>query len=376
MNRLLLATSQYAPETGGVPNLLWTFSRLCPADVTLRVLSVQQQPAPFYADFDAGLPFVVERVPPQRGLGVTSLAFAWRLRCLLADWRPDVLFCGVAYPTAVLGHLAHLGRNIPLVVYAHSEDVTISRPAQRQALALALRRATAVLTVSQFTQSHLRQLGVPANRIHLAPPGIETEPFTTARPHPGWPGKWVILTVARLVARKGQDAIIRALPQVLPHVPHAHYVIVGGGPDEPYLRQLAADLGIAEYVTFAGRVADADLPAYYARCDVFAMLTRPGGDEVEGFGITFLEAGAAGKPVIGGRAGGAVDAVQDGVTGLLLDPLDVAAIAASLIRLAQQPALAAQMGRAGRERVLGNYTDQAFMGRVMAVLDPTCVNMA
>ncbi|MCB8983666.1 MAG: glycosyltransferase family 4 protein [Ardenticatenaceae bacterium] len=349
--------------------MLWAYSQNRPQTVSLRVLSVQQQPTSFYADFDARAPFPIDRVPPGRKRGATSLDFLRRFGRIVRQWQPDIALSGVAYPTAILARLIHLIYRLPYVVYAHSEDVTIGRPLARWGLGWALRGATAVLTVSQFTVNELRKLGVPPERIHLVSPGIDVQPFTEAHPHAAWPGKWVLLTVARLVARKGQDTVIRALPQVLKSVPNAHYVIVGGGPDEAYLRQLAAELGVAGHVTFAGHVADAELPAYYARCDAFAMLTRQGAGEVEGFGITFLEAGAAGKPVIGGQAGGVADAVANGVTGLLVDPLDGRAVAEAITRLARDPALAQRMGAAGRARVLENYTTAVFARKVTAVLE-------
>lgn len=365
--RILLVTTQYAPELGGVPRLLWLYSQYRPSDVSLRVLSVQQQPPHFYTAFDQEAPFSIERIAPSRWRGFTSLVFLRRLCQLMRQWSPDVILSGVAYPTAVLVWLATLFHCRPYVVYAHSEDVTI-QSAARRVLGWALRGATAVLTVSHFTHNELRQMGIPALRLHLVHPGIAVEPFLASPASSSESGQWVLLTVARLVARKGQDAVIRALPTALAQKPNLHYVIVGQGPDEAYLRQLVADLELTNYVTFAGRVSDADLPAYYHACHAFIMLSRPSGSEVEGFGITFLEAGAAGKPVIGGRTGGVVDAVQDEFTGLLVDPLDINAAAAAILRLAQNPVWAQQLGQNGRQYVMQNHTAAVFAAQVTAVL--------
>ncbi|MCA9972550.1 MAG: glycosyltransferase family 4 protein, partial [Anaerolineales bacterium] len=344
---VLLATSQYAPELGGVPRLLSLYSQHRPAATALDVLSVRQQPADFYAAYDRAAGHAITRVAPRRGPGATSLAFARALR----RTRADVILAGVAYPTAILTRLARPFPT-PYVVYAHSEDVTIQHPLKRRLLAWALQGATAVLTVSRFTAHELSRLGVAADRIHIVPPGIEVDQFAAAPPHTGWPGKWVLLTVARLVFRKGQDTVIRALPRLLPHAPNLHYVVAGSGPDAAALRRLAADLGVAGHVSFVGRLADDILPAYYRRCNAFAMITRPAATEVEGFGIAFIEAGAAGRPVIAGRAGGVADAVQDGVTGLLVDPLDVDAVANAILHLYRQPAQARQMGANAFHHVL------------------------
>jgi len=379
---VLLVTSQFAPELGGVPRLLWQFCAHRPAHVDLRVLSVRQQTLAFYASFDASAPFPIERVPPLPGAGLTSARLGLRLWRALRRWRPDVVLCGVAYPTAIIvsavTRLALRRRSgqapTPYVVYTHSEDATIPGRRKRQALARALVRAAGVMAVSEFTRRELAGLGVDPARVAIVHPGIDLARLADPPPIPALAilrDRWVLLTVARLVWRKGQDTVIRALPRIARRAPQAHYLVVGAGPDEAGLRALAADLGVADRVTFAGRVADEELPAYYAACDAFVMPTRPSddGSEVEGFGIVYLEAGAAGKPVIGGRAGGVADAVPDGRTGLLVDPLDVDAVTEAVLTLALDPALAHRLGEAGRARVQREFSAPAFAARVTQVLE-------
>jgi phosphatidylinositol alpha-1,6-mannosyltransferase len=369
--RVLLVTSQFAPEVGGVPRLLWQFCMHRPAEVDLRVLSVRQRPPEFYAGFEA--PFPVERVAPLPGVGLTSVRLGLRLWRTLRCWRPDVVLCGVAYPTAIIvGAVAGLA-SVPYVVYTHSEDATVLGTARRALLGKALNRAAGLIAVSEFTRGEMTRLGVDPERVTIIHPGIELAPFANRTPAPALEAlrdRWLLLTVGRLVWRKGQDTVMRALPRLAAQEPDIHYVIVGGGPDEPGLRALATELGVADRVTFAGRVADEDLPGYYHACNVFVLATRHNdeGSEVEGFGIVFLEAGAAGKPVVGGRAGGVADAVLDGVTGLLVDPLDVAAVAEALQRLAQEPELAHRLGQAGKARVHQECSAQAFASRVTRVL--------
>lgn len=375
--RVLLTTSQFAPELGGVPRLLWQFCIHCPPGVDVRVLSVRQQPPAFYTDFDAHVPFPIERVEPLPGIGLTSARFAAHLVAAVRRWRPDVVLCGVAYPTAVIAGAATRLTPAPYVVYTHSEDATIPGQRKRAALAWALGRASGVIAVSQFARRELAHLGVEPRRVTIVHPGVEQARFANPSPAPALEplrDRWVLLTVARLVWRKGQDTVIRALPRIAERVPEAHYLVVGNGPDEDGLRALAADLGVTDRVTFAGRVSDEELPAYYHACDTFIMPTRPSedGSEVEGFGIVYLEAGAAGKPVIGGRAGGVADAVLDGETGLLVDPLDVEAVAGAVLRLALDPAMARCMGQAGRARVRREYSAETFAARVTEVLERAC----
>jgi phosphatidylinositol alpha-1,6-mannosyltransferase len=153
-----------------------------------------------------------------------------------------------------------------------------------------------------------------------------------------------------LVPRKGQDALIRALPRIRQRVPGARLVLVGGGPDERRLRRLTTACGVADAVVFAGRVPAADLPAHYAAADVFGMpcRTHAGGLDVEGLGIAALEAAATGLPVVIGDSGGAPETVRDGMTGHVLSGRDVTALADTLAALLGDPVRANTMGAAGR----------------------------
>ena len=163
-------------------------------------------------------------------------------------------------------------------------------------------------------------------------------------------GKQVILTVGRIVPRKGLDAVIRALPNILRQAPATHYLIVGEGHYRPVLERIVEQLGMRDHVTFAGRVAEEELADYYRTCDVFAMPNRemPDGD-TEGFGLVFLEANACRKPVVGGRAGGAVEAVRDGENGLLVDGWSVDEIAEALLRLLTDSVLSERISTRGLE---------------------------
>lgn len=381
--RVLLATTQFAPEPGGVPRLLEQFCTHHPPGVEVAVLSVQQQAPEFYRDYDTTARYPIERVHAASGKGATSWLFARRLDARVRRWRPDVVWSGVAYPTAILTAGVAALHRVPFVVYAHSEDVTISGVRKRAALRWALKRARRVAAPSHFTRKMLLDLGLSPARTKVIHPGMDL-PVMEATPPPAWlaplQDKWLLLTVARVVRRKGQDTVLRAMPQLMDTLPDLHYLIAGTGPDEAELQALAHKLGVAEHVTFAGRVSDADLAACYRACRVFVMATRPeevvmDGEkrfEVEGFGITYLEAAAAGKPAIGSWAGGAAEAIVDGETGLLVEAEDVEALAAAVRRLAQDSGLAQRLGNAGRARVYAHFTADAFAGQITALLEEVC----
>jgi len=236
------------------------------------------------------------------------------------------------------GPLAHALRvllSTPYVLVAHGIDV---RPDLSRARLKALREADAVWAVSRWTVRRLVEIGVPSNRIRRIPNTVSGEDFAVGpidaelRHRYGLqPDEKVVLTVARLDSRegyKGYFKVLRALPSVARAVGRVRYLVVGTGTDAAQLVRLAADLGIADRLTMCGFVPDGELAAHYRMADAFAMPSS-----AEGFGIVFLEAMACGVPVLAGNRDGSVDALADGELGRLVDPDDVAEIAAGLIDL-------------------------------------------
>jgi phosphatidyl-myo-inositol dimannoside synthase len=255
-----------------------------------------------------------------------------------------------------------------MVCVAHGLEVTRRMPRlKRWWLERTLRRCHDLVAVSAFTRSAMAErFGLDAARILVLPNGVDPDRFrpdadvSALRQRHAWDAKRVILTLARVVERKGHDLVIRALPRIREQVPEVRYVIAGpdDGGETDRLRGLAEELGVGHAVEFTGGLSADEIPLYYNACDVYVMpsreVTRTG--DTEGFGITFLEANACGKPVIGGRSGGVVDALEDGVTGFLVDPADADDLANRVILLLSDPELASRMGRAGRARVLASYT--------------------
>jgi phosphatidylinositol alpha-1,6-mannosyltransferase len=185
-------------------------------------------------------------------------------------------------------------------------------------------------------------------------PGVDTDVFrpdvVSMREQLGLAGRPVVVCVSRLVARKGQDTLIRALPAIRRRVPGAALLLVGGGSYQSSLQRVAQRTGVERDVVFTGSVPWAQLPAYYASGDVFAMpcRTRYAGLDVEGLGVVFLEAAATGLPVVAGNSGGAADAVCDGETGVVVDGESVDAVAEAESELLSDPTRAKAMGAAGR----------------------------
>jgi phosphatidylinositol alpha-1,6-mannosyltransferase len=218
-----------------------------------------------------------------------------------------------------------------------------------------------VIANSEFTRQLLLEIGIPDQRIRKITPGVDCREFAPAATDQdlvarfGLQGALVLLTVARLVPRKGHDMVLRAVAKLGREFPALRYLITGCGPEETKLRQLAADLGISERVTFVGYVPQEKLPDYYRLSHVMVMPNREEAGDKEGFGMAFLEASAAGKPVIAGMSGGASEAVSDGVTGLLIEPTDLDQLAAAIRTLLLQPRMAEEMGAAGLQRARAEF---------------------
>jgi len=363
MDHLLIAHT-FSPRVGGRESyLLNLFSRLGPARVTVVTPDREGE----WEMFDRSAPFRVVRVSPEgpgwffRGGRRQRLRWFFFLSGLCLRRRVGMVHCAVALPDGMTGLLLKRTLGLPYVQYVFGLE--IARPAlepwTRERLEWVLQNADRVVAISRATADLAVRLGARPDRVVFVPPGVDVEtyhpdPEAGARIHRQHrlDGRKVILTLGRLVARKGQDQVIRALPRVLEAVPEAVYMIVGDGPDRERLEALAREVGVAEQVIFAGRIPDGKVVAYYNSADVVAMPSReePETGDVEGFGMVFLEANACGKPVVGGRSGGVVDAVTDGVTGFLVDPHDSADLAARLVTLLRDPDLARRMGEAGRKR--------------------------
>ena len=242
-----------------------------------------------------------------------------------------------------------------------------------------LREADAVVSISGFTsQALVESHRIDSNKIFLIPPCTDTERFFPEKPDEklakkhGLLNKRVLLTVGRLAPGrdKGHDRFIRALKRVKEEVPEVAYLVVGSGSDKIRLEGIAKGLDLQDHVLFTGFISDALLPKYYNLCDVFVMAGRlrneEGGYAGEGFGIVYLEANACEKPVIAGKYGGSAEAVVDSETGILVDPDkdSVDEIANSIIKLLLDRKLVKKMGIRGRERVLKEFSYEAFKNNV------------
>ena len=348
----LLITNDFPPRVGGIQRMLGSLVDELPPD-RVAVLAPTWDGAP---EFDAGQPYRIFR-EPQRFIW-PSPAFLGRIWEVIEETAAEVVVFGAASPLAVLGPKV-AASGTPYLVIAHGFEYWLSLlPGSHTLMRRATARASRVTACSEFVGRTVRT-AVPRDvPVSVLQPGADIIRFRPDLPTQdlrelhGVSGRPLAVCVSRLVTRKGQDVLIRAMSDVHRRIPDAALLIVGGGPQERALKAMASQAP-AHSVVFAGQVPEEDLPRYYAMGDVFAMpcRTRLAGLEVEGWGAVFVEAAACGKPVVVGDSGGARESLIDGETGLLVDGTDVAAVARALGSLLAEPALARRMGDAGRARV-------------------------
>ncbi|WBB86279.1 glycosyltransferase family 4 protein [Micromonospora sp. WMMC264] len=372
MSRTLLITNDFPPRPGGIQSFVHN-------------LAVRQQPGSVvvYASswrgaekFDADQPFEVVR-EHTRVLLPTPL-IARRAARLARAYDCDTVWFGAAAPLGLLA--AGLRRRSGIrraVALTHGHEVGwAALPGARSALRRIGRGVDVTTYLGEYTRTRLARVLDGLTELRRLAPGVDVDTYhpdvdgTKVRERLGLADRPVVVCVSRLVPRKGQDMLIRALPEIRRRVPGAALLVVGGGPYRSTLEKLARQSGLERDVVFTGSVPSADLPAHYAAGDVYAMpcRTRNRGLDVEGLGIVYLEAGATGLPVVAGDSGGAPDAVRDGETGYVVGGRDVAQLADRVATLLADRDLARQFGAAGRAWVEREWRWETQAQRMAALL--------
>jgi phosphatidylinositol alpha-1,6-mannosyltransferase len=356
--RLLVLTPEFPPARGGIQHLL---HRLVCNLRRLRagVVSLHHEGARGLDLISAAEVRRVGRLSAVAGHKAAIAGLnAWSLRQALA-FRPHVVLSGHAVVSPAAWAISHAVR-APFVQYVHGAEV-LRRPGLARFACL---HAAAVVAVSEYTRGLIQSFVEDPGHLHLIPPGVdipgERRPARSSTP--------TVLNVSRLEERyKGHDVLIRALPLVRARVPGARLVIAGDGPMRPAYEAMASALDLGDAVRFLGSVPDAERDRWFRRAHVFAMPSRLSASGGEGFGMVYLEAGSHGLAVVAGAAGGAVDAVVDGETGVLVDPEDHVSVAQALTGLLRDPRRAGSLGRAGAARA-GEFAWPVIAGRVEELL--------
>ncbi len=372
--RTLVVTNDFPPILGGIETFVHALATRLPGDVTVLTRAVPGGDAA-----DATLPCSVRRVPMSPLLPGPRLA-AWVAQTV-RDTRANAVWFASAGPLALLAGAARRAGASTVVASTHGHETWwAAMPVTRQALRRIATSVDALTYVSEFTRERIAR-ALPAaagSRLVRLSPGVDTAVF---RPDPlaraeirrrlGLADRPVVLSLARLVTRKGHDRLLQAWPAVSAAHPDAALVVVGEGPRRPAVTAAVQRLGgAASGVHAVGGVPWVEASDWYAAGDVFAVPTRTrlAGLEAEAFGICYLEAAAAGLAVVAGRSGGTPEVVLDGVTGVLVDGRSSTEVAAALNGLLASPERAARLGAAGRAAVARRWSWDASAARLTALL--------
>jgi phosphatidyl-myo-inositol dimannoside synthase len=355
--RLLVLTTDFPPPHGGIQVLV---ARLAESMTGFATVLVAPN-APGANAFDAACHVDVRRAPAPAHARARAIALNAAALAVAARVRPQVTLSA----HVVTSPAAQVIRSVlgaPTVQYFYANEV-VGKP---RLAAFAARAANVCIAISAYTASLVQATGAHPTEMLLIPPGVDIPadrtPLPCERP--------TMLTVARLNnSYKGHDVLIAALSQIRAEVPDVQWIVIGDGPLRGELEARARARGVAETIRFLGWVSDEERNAWLRRAHVFVMPSRlPGGGLAgEGFGIVFMEASSFGKPVVAGNVGGALDAVADGETGLLVDPMNPAAVASAVSELLLDRERAQRLGRAGAQRAR-EFAWPVIASRVQAAL--------
>jgi phosphatidylinositol alpha-1,6-mannosyltransferase len=383
--RHLLVTNDFPPKVGGIQAYLWElWKRLDPATFTVLTARSHPDAATFDAE-QAAQGIRIERIPEPILYFPTPRNLA-RIRQAAARHGAGLVVVDPALPLGLLG--PRLG--LPYAVVLHGAEVTVPGrlPVSRRALGRVVARADLVISAGHYPAEEARRAvgsGATMPTTAVIPPGVDCGRFVplddaarlAARSRLGIPGSGhLVVSVSRLVPRKGFDVLIDAARRLVPSYPDLTVAIGGTGRDEQRLRHQIETAGAP--VHLLGRVDDEDLPALLGAADLFVMACRNRwlDLEQEGFGIVFLEAAAAGVPQIAGESGGAAEAVDDGMTGLVVaDPADPTQVATAMRTLLADDAARRAMGAAARRRAVASFDYTHLAPRLAAALAGTSVQV-
>ena len=373
---VLFVTNDFGPRAGGIETFVIGLIERRPFGQTIVYTSAQSGSEEYDKTWKADYGVTVIR--DRATILLPTPRVARNLSRIIKQSHIQVAAFGAAAPLGLLSASMKRAGIRKTVALTHGHEVWWAKVFP---FTLAMRRIGSSIDsltyLGEFTQRAIsRSLSkTAAQQMEKIAPGIDVDHFcpqdsTALRKELKLENKRVIVSVGRLVHRKGQDHLIQALPQILKSVPDAHILMVGQGPYLPHLKKLVARHNLNDHVSFIGRIQYAQLPQYICAGDIFAMPSRSRffGLEVEGLGIVYLEASACGLPVIAGSSGGAPDAVLDGVTGFVVDGENDGAIAAAAIRLLNDVDAAKAMGTAGREWIIENWRWEIWSQRFNKLL--------
>jgi len=362
--KILVITNDFGPRTGGIETFVIGLLERIKGQEVIVFTSAQGDTSEY--DQKWFQEFGIRVIRDRSKILLPSMRVVKRVKGIVRLHNIEVIVFGAAAPLALMAPALRKSGVKKVIALTHGHEVWWAKIFPFN---LAMKRIGSgvdhLTYLGEFTRNAIAQslTKKSADAMVKIAPGIDTAHFI---PQPdsmhkritlGLENKKIIISVGRLVHRKGQDKLIEAMPQILQKVPNAHLLLVGEGPYRSHLEKLANKLSMNHNITFAGRILYNNLPSYLSAADLFAMPSRSRffGLEVEGLGIVYLEASACGIPVVAGKSGGAPDAVIEGVTGLCVDGTDINQIANAVIDICGDAKRASNMGAAGRNWIVDQW---------------------
>jgi len=376
VEKILCITNDFGPRAGGIETFVIGLIERLPRSRVIVYTSAQDNSEHY--DRRWLEEYGVEVVRDKAKILLPTPGVAYCVKAIVREREISTVFFGAAAPLALLSRTLRKTGVTHIVALTHGHEVWWSKVWPFTLAMKSISRHVDHLTyLGEFTKSAISRSITRKAAAHMVKiaPGIDTDHFSPQdasqlRSELGLSEKKVIVSVGRLVHRKGQDVLIEAMPAIIKEVPEAHILMIGEGPYRGYLENRIKALGLQERITFIGRIQYADLPKHICAGDLFVMPSRSrlAGLEVEGLGIVYLEASACGLPVIAGDSGGAPDAVLEGETGLVVDGTSKADVAAAVIELLQDAGRSKAMGIRGREWIIQEWRWDIWASRFAQLL--------
>ena len=363
MEKILCITNDFGPRAGGIESFVIGLIERLPHGSVIVYTSAQDNSEEYDRQWFEKYGVEVLRDKAKILLPTPGVSFC--VKSLIRDRNIRTVFFGAAAPLGILSKGLRRAGVQHIVALTHGHEVWWSRIWPfNWAIRRISQQVDHLTYLGAFTQRAIAKAisTTAADAMVKIAPGIDTDHFapvdaTALKDQLGIGNKKVIVSVGRLVHRKGQDTLIEAMPEIVSSIPDAHLLMIGEGPYRAYLENRAKALDVQSLVTFIGRIQYADLPRYICTGDIFVMPSRSrlAGLEVEGLGIVYLEASACGLPVIAGNSGGAPDAVLEGKTGLVVDGRSSREVAQAVIELLSDTARCKEMGANGRQWIIKEW---------------------
>ena len=375
--KILLVTNDFGPRAGGIETfVIGLLERIKGHEVT--VFTSQQGDTSVY-DQQWLDKFGVRVIRDQSKILLPTWRVTRAAQKIVAAKNIDVVVFGAAAPLALMSPSLRKSGVKKIIALTHGHEVWWAKIFPFNFAIKRIGKSVDHLTyLGEFTHQAISKAlsRKSATEMVKIAPGIDTAHFIPQpdamqkRKELGLQDKKIIISVGRLVHRKGQDNLIQAMPAVLKEIPSAHLMLVGEGPYRKHLEKLVMKSSLEQNVTFAGRIMYDRLPSYLSAADLFAMPSRSRffGLEVEGLGIVYLEASACGIPVVAGNSGGAPDAVLEGVTGLCVDGTNIEQITGAIVEICRDAERASHMGAAGRNWIVDQWRWEIWSKEFNALL--------